>query len=80
MAVESKALSPTASAVSKDMKAAEIEGSFVGKEVDNASPEGGDYSGAAKKTDPAEIALVKKLDRMIMVRHSPYSLSPQTCE
>ncbi|KAM0281995.1 hypothetical protein ACHAO9_010476 [Fusarium lateritium] len=26
----------------------------------------GDYSGAADKTDPAEIALVRKLDRMIM--------------
>ncbi|KAI9150019.1 hypothetical protein HJFPF1_09769 [Paramyrothecium foliicola] len=26
----------------------------------------GDYSGAAKKTDPAEIKLVRKLDRMIM--------------
>ncbi|KAM0230571.1 hypothetical protein ACHAPO_009087 [Fusarium lateritium] len=26
----------------------------------------GDYSGAASKTDPAEIALVRKLDRMIM--------------
>ncbi|SCO76690.1 related to putative tartrate transporter [Fusarium oxysporum] len=26
----------------------------------------GDYSGAATKTDPAEIALVRKLDRMIM--------------
>ena len=28
---------------------------------------GGDYSGAAEKTDPREIALVRKLDRMIMV-------------
>jgi hypothetical protein len=27
----------------------------------------GDYSGAAAKTDPAEIKLVRKLDRMIMV-------------
>lgn len=27
----------------------------------------GDYSRAANKTDPAEIALVRKLDRMIMV-------------
>jgi hypothetical protein len=26
-----------------------------------------DYSGAHKKTDPKEIALVKKLDRWIMV-------------
>lgn len=28
-----------------------------------------DYSGAAAKTDPVEIALVKKLDRWIMVGH-----------
>lgn len=28
----------------------------------------GDYSGAVAKSDPAEIALVRKLDRMIMVR------------
>ncbi|KAM0323241.1 hypothetical protein ACHAQA_008832 [Verticillium albo-atrum] len=28
--------------------------------------EGGDYSGATAKTDPAEIKLVRKLDRMIM--------------
>jgi hypothetical protein len=27
-----------------------------------------DYSGAHEKTDPREIALVKKLDRWIMVR------------
>lgn len=27
-----------------------------------------DYSGAREKTDPREIALVKKLDRWIMVR------------
>lgn len=27
-----------------------------------------DYSGAAEKTDPTEIALVKKLDLWIMVR------------
>lgn len=33
--------------------------------VDNTR---GDYSGAATKTDPAEIALVRKLDRVIMVR------------
>ena len=28
--------------------------------------DGGDYSGAVTKTDPKEIALVKKLDRRIM--------------
>jgi len=31
----------------------------------------GDYSGAAKKTDPEEIKLVKKLDRWIMVSPLP---------
>lgn len=30
----------------------------------------GDYSGAAEKTDPVEIALVRKLDRRIMVSNS----------
>lgn len=30
-----------------------------------------DYSGAHEKTDPKEIALVKKLDRYIMVRLVP---------
>ena len=34
----------------------------------------GDYSGAAAKTDPEEIKLVKKLDRWIMV-NSLYSRS-----
>lgn len=34
---------------------------------DGAVVTGGDYSGAVAKTDPAEIALVRKLDRMIMV-------------
>lgn len=29
----------------------------------------GDYSGAGEKTDPVEIALVRKLDRRIMVSH-----------
>ncbi|KAF5695659.1 tartrate transporter [Fusarium denticulatum] len=40
----------------------------------------GDYSGAASKTDPAEIALVRKLDRMIMVRpESTLSYSSLRC-
>lgn len=36
-----------------------------------------DYSGAAEKTDPAEIALVRKLDWFIMVsnRNSSYPLA-----
>lgn len=33
-----------------------------------------DYSGAREKTDPREIALVKKLDRWIMVRISLFFL------
>ncbi|KAF7554814.1 hypothetical protein G7Z17_g2669 [Cylindrodendrum hubeiense] len=37
-----------------------------GQKGDGLIVQGGDYSGAAGKTDPAEIALVKKLDRMIM--------------
>jgi hypothetical protein len=32
----------------------------------NALPTGADYSGAVAKTDPAEIALVRKLDMRIM--------------
>jgi len=38
------------------------------KEAAGQDAVNGDYSGAAKKTDPAEIKLVRKLDRMIMVR------------
>ncbi|EON66851.1 hypothetical protein W97_06253 [Coniosporium apollinis CBS 100218] len=34
--------------------------------IDKPLPEKADYSGAAAKTDPAEIALVRKLDRWIM--------------
>lgn len=67
MAAESETLSRKTSVASKDKKAVEIEGP-VGGEEKTASPGGGDYSGAAKKTDPAEIALVRKLDRMIMLR------------
>ena len=40
-------------------------------EVDTKKDDGavqGDYSGAAEKSDPAEIALVRKLDLRIMVR------------
>lgn len=36
--------------------------------------EGIDYTGAAKKTDPEEIALVRKLDYRIMVCPSPHSI------
>lgn len=38
-----------------------------GKKVfDSDRAEAGDYSGAVKKTDPAEIALVRKLDWRVM--------------
>jgi hypothetical protein len=36
------------------------------EEILKQKKEPGDYSGAKEKTDPAEIALVKKLDRWIM--------------
>ena len=36
------------------------------EEILKQKKELGDYSGAKEKTDPAEIALVKKLDRWIM--------------
>ncbi|KAJ0327819.1 hypothetical protein COL922a_013386 [Colletotrichum nupharicola] len=38
-----------------------------GKSVKGEAVVSGDYSGAAEKTDPVEIALVRKLDRRIMV-------------
>lgn len=37
----------------------------------------GGYSGAAEKTDPVEIALVRKLDRRIMVSQLDFSASNQ---
>lgn len=37
------------------------------KSVKGEAVVSGDYSGAAEKTDPVEIALVRKLDRRIMV-------------
>ena len=43
----------------------------------------GDYSGAAEKSDPAEIALVKKLDYRIMVfatDSAPSSTIVLTCQ
>lgn len=72
MAADSKALSPTTSVASKELEASEIEGTRNEKKIESddqtvpAAGEG-DYSGAAKKSDPKEIALVRKLDRMIMV-------------
>jgi hypothetical protein len=57
------------SASSKDMKPSELEAIHDEKMLEQDEPVNprGDYSGAAAKTDPAEIALVRKLDRMIMV-------------
>jgi len=40
--------------------------SLYDEEIVKQKRELGDYSGAKAKTDPAEIALVKKLDRWIM--------------
>ncbi|KAM5345262.1 hypothetical protein ACJ41O_011124 [Fusarium nematophilum] len=53
---------------SKDLKASELEKIHDEKMMGQDEPRvpQGDYSGAAAKTDPAEIALVRKLDRMIM--------------
>ena len=40
--------------------------SVYDEEILKQNKELGDYSGAKAKTDPAEIALVRKLDRWIM--------------
>lgn len=40
--------------------------SIYDEEILKQKKELGDYSGAKEKTDPAEIALVRKLDRWIM--------------
>ena len=46
---------------------AERTNSLMGGEDPKGAPVAVDYSGAAAKTDPEEIRLVKKLDRWIMV-------------
>lgn len=56
---------------SQDIKADVLHDDDVKKET---NPIQGDYSGALAKTDPAEIALVRKLDFRIMVR-CPLALS-----
>lgn len=43
---------------------------------DDQSHKNVDYSGAQEKTDPVEIALVKKLDRWIMVSDQHSDLEP----
>lgn len=47
-------------------KAAARQTSLFDEEIVKEKRELGDYSGAKAKTDPAEIALVRKLDRWIM--------------
>jgi hypothetical protein len=49
----------------KDNTAAR-QNSLFDEEILKQKKELGDYSGAKEKTDPAEIALVKKLDKWIM--------------
>lgn len=58
--------SPTPSKYNKSIQLENV-AAEKGHNGDNLIVEGADYSGAARKTDPAEIALVRKLDRMIMV-------------
>lgn len=58
--------SPTPSKYNKSIQLENVT-TQKGHNGDNLIVEGADYSGAARKTDPAEIALVRKLDRMIMV-------------
>jgi hypothetical protein len=53
----------------EDQKSSDVHGIHDEKVSvhDEPTKHQGDYSGAAAKTDPAEIALVRKLDRRIMV-------------
>jgi hypothetical protein len=44
-----------------------VEAASFNEKKDVATLEKGDYSGAVAKSDPAEIALVRKLDIRIMV-------------
>jgi hypothetical protein len=44
-----------------------VEAASFNEKKDVAALEKGDYSGAVAKSDPAEIALVRKLDIRIMV-------------
>ncbi|GKU07725.1 major facilitator superfamily transporter [Fusarium langsethiae] len=60
---------PRLSTSSKDTKPSHVLDTIRDEKVLEQSghnDRSGDYSGAASKTDPAEIALVRKLDRMIM--------------
>ncbi|KAL6400912.1 hypothetical protein AUP68_16630 [Ilyonectria robusta] len=60
-----KSSSPTPSKYNKSIQLENVT-TEKGHNGENLIVEGADYSGAARKTDPAEIALVRKLDRMIM--------------
>jgi hypothetical protein len=52
--------------IDNEKSAAARQNSFFDEEILKQKKEIGDYSGAVAKTDPAEIALVRKLDRWIM--------------
>jgi hypothetical protein len=52
--------------IDNEKSAAARQTSIFDDEIIKQKKEIGDYSGAVAKTDPAEIALVKKLDRWIM--------------
>lgn len=63
-APRSEAVPMTIDAEKQDASHKEFEGEVVD---DEKKQQATDYSGAAKKTDPAEIKLVRKLDLWIMV-------------
>jgi hypothetical protein len=50
----------------KETVLSEIQVEFADDDISKSAQVKTDYSGAREKTDPAEIALVKKLDRWIM--------------
>lgn len=53
-------------APSIEEKNKEIQLEYIVGDEEGRTAEATDYSGATKKTDPAEIALVRKLDKWIM--------------
>jgi hypothetical protein len=69
MAAPSIPRQSTSSVPFEDQKSSDLHGIHAEKISVHEEPtkNQGDYSGAAAKTDPAEIALVRKLDRRIMV-------------
>ena len=57
---------PDEAGIDDKEKATVRHNSLIDEEILKQKAELGDYSGAKEKTDPAEIALVKKLDKWIM--------------